>query len=88
MDTREQIFHGVKNVIAKTIHIEPDEVVLTAALRDDLKADSLDAIEIVMALEEEFGITFSEAAASQLKTVDDLVGFIESARTQSASAAG
>ena len=74
------MFEQVREVIVRTLQCEEALVVPTASLREDLHADSLDAVELIMALEEAFGITVEEDAAQQIATVAALVELVEKAR--------
>jgi acyl carrier protein len=58
-------------------------VVLSADLQNDLGADSLDGVELIMAMEDEFGVTFPEDTAVNIKTVEDIVNYIESQKSDS-----
>lgn len=72
------IFEKVKEIIVKELRLDPEKVTLEANLTTDLGADSLDAVEVIMALEDEFDLAFSEEAATSIKTVGDIVSYIES----------
>ena len=63
------------SALAKQLRISPDEISLSSNIIDDLGADSLDLVEILMELETEFGITISDEDALKLKTVGDVVEF-------------
>lgn len=67
----------VVEMIAEFLEIEKEEVVLTADLREDLGADSLDFAELVMELEDEFDFEANEAELANLKTVGDVVTYME-----------
>ncbi len=71
------IFEKVKDVIVDTINCEADDVTMEASLSDDLGADSLDAVEINMALEEAFEISIPDEELANMKTVGDIVAYIE-----------
>lgn len=73
MDTLKQ----VQEVIADVIGCKPERVTLDSNLRDDLGADSLDAIEIIMKLEHLYGQVIAEEESAQLKTVEDIVRYID-----------
>jgi acyl carrier protein len=75
---REEILEKVKAVIVEQLNVEEDDVVEDAAFVDDLGADSLDIVELVMALEEEFGISIPDEDAEGIKTVGDAVAYIDS----------
>lgn len=72
----EEIFDKVKEVIVDQLNVEEDDVTEDAAFVDDLGADSLDIVELVMALEEQFGISIPDEQAEKIKTVGDAVSFI------------
>ena len=71
-------FEKVKEIIVSELKLEPSKVTMEANLETDLGADSLDAVEVIMALEEEFDLEFSDDAATSIKTVGDIVRYIES----------
>jgi acyl carrier protein len=73
---RDEIFDKVKGVIVEQLNVEEDDVNEDAAFVDDLGADSLDIVELVMALEEEFGVSIPDEQAEKIKTVGDAVDFI------------
>ncbi len=70
-------FDKVKEIIVDSLSCDEEAVVLEANLKDDLEADSLDAVELIMAVEEEFDIEIPEETAQNMKTVKDIVDFIE-----------
>lgn len=69
----------VKNIVVEHLGVEEDKVVEGASFIDDLGADSLDTVELVMAFEEEFGIEIPDDAAKDIQTVGDAVSFIKKA---------
>ena len=71
-------FDKVKEVFIETINCNEDEVTMEATLAEDLGMDSLDAVEVVMALEEAFGISIEEDKVAEFKTVKDIVDYIDS----------
>ena len=73
------IFDKVKDIICEELGIEADIVKLEASLADDLGADSLDAIELIMAIEEKFDVEISDSEATKIKLVSDMVNFLEEA---------
>lgn len=76
---REEIIDKVKSVIVEQLNVDEDVVTEDASFIDDLGADSLDIVELVMALEEEFGISIPDEQAENIKTVGDAIAFIEAA---------
>ncbi len=75
------MFERVKEIIVELLGVEPEKVTMDARFREDLGADSLDLVELVMAFEEEFGGTISDEEAQQIKTVGDAVRYIETRMT-------
>ena len=73
---REELLEKVKAVIVEQLNVEEDDVTEDASFIDDLGADSLDIVELVMALEEEFGISIPDEEAENIKTVGDAVNYI------------
>jgi len=67
----------VRELICEQLSVSPDEVTPEATFVGDLSADSLDMVELMMALEEQFGIDISEDQAERIQTVGDAVAFIE-----------
>ncbi len=72
----------VREMIANQLNIEVDKVKPTSRLVEDLGADSLDNIEMLVALEDEFGITVPDDKADELKTVEDIANFIDKETTK------
>ena len=70
----------VKKVIVEQLGVNEDEVVLTASFIDDLGADSLDTVELVMALEEEFDTEIPDEDAEKITTVQSAIDYIEAHR--------
>jgi acyl carrier protein len=67
----------VKQIIVDQLGVEPAEVIPTASFVDDLGADSLDRVELVMALEETFGVEIPDQDAEKISTVQDAVDYIQ-----------
>ena len=67
----------VRELICEQLSVQPDEVTPEATFVNDLNADSLDMVELMMALEESFGTDISEDEAERIQTVGDAVAFIE-----------
>ena len=72
-----EVFDRVKEIIIDHLGADESAVTMEASLVDDLKADSLDTVEMIMSLEEEFHIDIEDSDAEGLKTVGDAVRFIE-----------
>lgn len=70
-------FDKIKNIIVENLGVSPEEVKLDSILSDDLGADSLDAVEISMAIEEEFGIDITDEVLEKFKKVSDIVNFVD-----------
>lgn len=68
----------VKKIIVERLGVEESEVTPEASFKDDLGADSLDVVELVMELEDEFGLEISDEDAEKITTVQDVVTYIES----------
>lgn len=71
------VFEKVQEKVAEQLGIEADEVSLESSFIDDLGADSLDIVELLMALEEEFDIEIPDEEAEKLSTVGDVVDYIK-----------
>lgn len=71
------IFDKVKEIVVEQLGVEEDEVTLEASFIDDLGADSLDIVELIMALEEEFDMEIPDEEAETIVTVGDVVNYIK-----------
>ena len=67
----------VKKIVVEHLGVEPEKVTEEASFIDDLGADSLDIVELVMAFEEEFGVEIPDVAAEKITTVKDAISFID-----------
>lgn len=74
------LFDDVRAVIVEQLGVNADEVKENSNFIDDLNADSLDVVEMIMALEEKFGIEIPDQDAEAIKTVKDVVDYIEKAK--------
>lgn len=72
-----EMFEEIKAIIVDVLNCDEDKVVLEASLSDDLDADSLDAVELGMAIEENLGVAISDEDLPNIKTVQDLVDYVE-----------
>ena len=70
-------FDKVRDIVVDQLGVEADEVYIDSTFIDDLGADSLDIVELIMAFEEEFGIEIPDEAAEKIKTVQDVVSYID-----------
>ena len=73
----EEIFEKIKNIIVEQLQVSDTAITEEASFIDDLGADSLDIVELIMALEEEFGIEIPDADAEKVVTVGDVVSYIK-----------
>ncbi len=72
-----EIFEKVKKIIIEQLNVSEDSVTKEASFIDDLGADSLDVVELIMALEEEFDMEIPDADAEKIATVNDVVEYIK-----------
>ena len=70
-------FDKVRDIVVEQLGSEADEVTLESTFIDDLGADSLDIVELIMAVEEEFNVEIPDEAAEKIKTVQDVVNYID-----------
>ncbi len=72
-------FEKIKGIIIYQLGLDDStEITMESSLNDDLEADSLDAVEIIMAIEDEFGIEIPDEVAMEFKTVKDMTEYVES----------
>lgn len=71
------VFEKLQQIIVDELGVSKEDVTLEADLNDDLGADSLDAVELIMAIEDEFDLSVSDDVAQELKTVQNIVDYIE-----------
>lgn len=71
------VFDKVKELISEQLDVKGDDITEASSIQDDLGADSLDVVDLVMALEDEFEIEIPEDQVENIKTVGDIVKFIE-----------
>ncbi|MBR3049935.1 MAG: acyl carrier protein [Selenomonadaceae bacterium] len=70
-------FERVKKIVKEQLGVEEDEIQMSTTMVDDLGADSLDIVELIMAFEEEFNIEIPDEQAEKIKTVEDVVKYID-----------
>jgi acyl carrier protein len=75
--SEKSISEKVKDIIVEQLGVNPEQVTETASFIEDLGADSLDTVELVMAFEEEFGVEVPDEDAEKLQTVGNVVDYIE-----------
>ena len=73
---RDQVMTKVREHLSSELEVEPDRIADSTRFKEDLDADSLDLYELVMELEDSYGITVSEADAARIETVGDAVDFV------------
>ena len=71
-------FEKVQEIVAEKLGIEKSKITMEASFIDDLGADSLDTVELIMKMEEDFGIEIPDEDAEKLKTVGDVVNYLDS----------
>ena len=71
------VFERLQKILAEQIEIDEDDITLNSDLVDDLGADSLDFVDLVMSIEDEFEIEVPDEAIEEIRTVDDAVKYIE-----------
>ena len=72
------VFDAIKEIIANKIQVDEDRITAETSLMKDLEADSLDAVEIIMGIEEKFDIEIPDSAAEGFENVGDIVKYVES----------
>lgn len=75
--SEQEIFEEVKEIVVNQLGASEEQVTLDANFIDDLSADSLDIVEVVMSIEETFGIEVADDAAEKIVTVGDVVSYIK-----------
>jgi acyl carrier protein len=71
------IFENVRNALAQQFEVDPETITMETNLIDDLGADSLDVVELIMSLEDMYGISITDEDAAQLYTVSKIVDYLE-----------
>jgi acyl carrier protein len=83
--SKQTILERTQTLIAEALDLNATEITPEQSFREDLKADSLDSVEIIMGIEEEFGVQFDEDTSANIATVGDLVKAIEEALAHKSS---
>lgn len=71
------VFEKVKEIIAEELNVDAAEITMETRLAEDLGADSLDAVELIMAIEDEFGVEVDDESAQSIRSVGDIVRLLE-----------
>ncbi|MGI5894038.1 MAG: acyl carrier protein [Candidatus Merdivicinus sp.] len=71
------VFEKVRDILVEQLDVEEEKVSMEASITDDLGADSLDIVDLVMSLEDEFGVEIPDDQVENIKTVGDIVKYIE-----------
>lgn len=71
------VFEKIKNILSEQLDVDVDEITMESNIADDLGADSLDIVDILMSIEDEFGVEVPDEAVETVKTVGDVVNYLE-----------
>ena len=73
----DAVFDKIKEILVEQLGVEEEDVTMESSFTDELNADSLDIVELVMAMEQEFGISIPDEEAERIRTVGDAVEFVK-----------
>lgn len=73
---KDMLFSKVKPILAQQLEVDENKIIPTSDIVEDLGADSLDSVEIIMALEDEFGIEIPDEDAEKMKIIDDILTYL------------
>lgn len=74
--TKEEVFDQIKAMLVDQLGVDEDDVKMEASFQDDLDADSLDLVELIMEMEDKFGVKISDEEAQNIRTVNEAVEFV------------
>lgn len=75
--SRDEIFGQIREILVDQLGVDENDVKENASFQDDLDADSLDLVELIMEMEDKFGVKISDEEAEKIRTVGEAVGYIE-----------
>ncbi len=76
------VFEKIHDIVVDQLDVDADDVTMDSAIIDDLGADSLDVVDLIMAIEEEFDVDIPDEEVQNIKTVGDIVKFVETATSE------
>ena len=85
MATQEEVFEQVKGILSQQLGVDEDEVTMESSFQADLDADSLDLVELIMELEDQFAVKISDEEAQKIGTVGQAVDFVMTHQSSSSS---
>ncbi len=74
--SQDEVFAKVRDIVVEQLGVDPEQVTMEASFRDDLEADSLDLVELIMAFEEEFGGEITDEDAQKITTVGEAANYL------------